>query len=85
MLLHWLRVVRFSAGTDSQVIYSDQIGGVNVDMSTLLTTIAEIVTYIVSWIGEFAAAITNTPIILLFVVLAVAGVAVGFLRRLMRL
>ena len=85
MLLHWLRVVRFGAGTDSQAIYSDQIGGVTVDMSELLSTIAQIVAYIVSWIGDFANVITSTPIILLFVVLAVAGVAVGFLRRLMRL
>lgn len=55
------------------------------DMSELLATIGQIVAYIVSWIGDFATVITDTPIILLFVVLAVAGVAVGFLRRLMRL
>lgn len=85
MLLHWLRVVRFGVGTDSQVVYSDQIGGVTLDMSTLLATIGQIVAYIVGWIGDFANVITSTPIILLFVVLAVAGVAVGFLRRLMRL
>ena len=80
-----MRSLRIGVGTDSQVIYSDQIGGANVDMSELLATIGQIVAYIVSWIGVFAGVITDTPIILLFVVLAVAGVAVGFLRRLMRL
>ena len=85
MLLHRLLPVCVGAGTDSQAFYSDQIGGVIVDMSTLLATIGQIVAYIVSWIGDFANVITSTPIILLFVVLAVAGVAVGFLRRLMRL
>lgn len=55
------------------------------DMVELVNTIAVIVSAIITWIGQFLAVITDNALLLMFVVLSVTGIAVGFIRRLMRL
>lgn len=56
-------------------------------MEAILTNVGLIVTNSVSWLGTFAGAITATgnEIIQVFVILSLAGIGVGFLKRLMRL
>lgn len=62
-------------------------------MSGILSNVGLIVTSAVEWVGDFAGVITATttegalvnPIIFVFVALSLAGIGVGFLKRLMRL
>lgn len=62
-------------------------------MSAILSNVGLIVSAVVGWLGQFAGAITaastegvlENPILLLFVIIPVAGLGVGFLKRLMRL
>lgn len=55
------------------------------DMPTLLSTITSILASIVSWTQSVVNMITSNPLILLFVILGVALIAVGVVRRLIRL
>lgn len=66
------------------------------DLSQLLTFITEIFTGtttggaadnngIIAWVGSVINMITSNPLIMLFVVLTVALVAIGVVRRLIRL
>lgn len=56
-------------------------------MATLLTTITSILTSIVSWVGSVISMITaeGNELILLFVILPVALIAIGVVKRLIRL
>lgn len=54
-------------------------------MAQLLTTITDILASIVSWTQSVVNMITSNPLILLFVILGVALIAVGVVRRLIRL
>lgn len=62
-------------------------------MSTILSNVGLIVTESIEWLGQFAGAITaageggalENPILMLFTIIPVAGLGVGFLRRLMHL
>lgn len=56
-------------------------------MSTLLSTITQIVGSVVSWVGSFMGCITTSgnEILLLFVVLPVVGFGVGLIKRLLSL
>jgi len=62
-------------------------------MSAILSNVGLIVTSSIEWLGDFAGAITaageggalENPILLLFVIIPVAGLGVGFLKRLMHL
>lgn len=56
-------------------------------MATLLTTITSILTSIVSWVGSVINMITaeGNELILLFVILPVALIAIGVVKRLINL
>lgn len=54
-------------------------------MAELLTTITSILTSIVSWTTSVVSMITSNPLILLFVILGVALIAIGVVKRLIRL
>lgn len=54
-------------------------------MESLLSTITSILASIVSWTTSVVSMITSNPLILLFVILGVALIAVGVVRRLIRL
>lgn len=53
-------------------------------MSALLTSVGEIVTAAVGWVGEFASTITasGNEILLVGIGLTVAGFGIGVLKRL---
>lgn len=54
-------------------------------VSSILTEVTAIVTSAITWIGQFATAITSNPIILMFVVVSFVGLGVGLIRRMIRL
>lgn len=39
----------------------------------------------IDWMGDFVGFITDNPLVLMFVVLGVCGIAIGFIRRLINL
>lgn len=51
-------------------------------ISTLVTDVGSLVTGAVSWIGSFVGAITGNPLILGFVLVALVGLGVGLINRL---
>lgn len=55
------------------------------DLAGILSAITTILASIVQWVTSVISMITSNPLILLFVVLAVALVAIGVVRRLIRL
>lgn len=56
-----------------------------VTVATILTSVGEIVTSGVSWVGDFTGAVTGNPLILLFVVTSFVGLGIGLIKRLIRL
>lgn len=54
-------------------------------VGTILTNVTSVVTESVNWITSFVGAITSNPLILTFVILSIAGMGVGLIRRLIRL
>lgn len=52
-------------------------------MTTLLTTLAEIVTKILGWVGSVAETIVSTPILLLTTGFLVLGGAIGIFGRML--
>lgn len=54
-------------------------------VSAILTDASALVTSAITWVGQFATAITSNPIILLFVIVAFVGLGVGLIRRMIRL
>lgn len=54
-------------------------------LAQILEAITTIFTSIVSWVGSVINMITSNPLILLFVVMGVALIAVGVVKRLLRL
>ena len=54
-------------------------------MSTILTSVGEIVTSGITWVSAFGGAITSNPLILMFVLVPMVGLGVGLLKRLIRL
>lgn len=53
-------------------------------MSAMLTTIGEVVTSAMGWLGEVATTITSTPLLLLSLSVTFVGLAVGLVTRLCR-
>lgn len=49
----------------------------------VLSSITDIVTATVGWMGQFISFIGNHPVVLVFVVLPLVGFAVGILKRLL--
>lgn len=56
-------------------------------MEAILTNVGLIVTNSIGWLGDFGGAITaaGNELLQLFVIIPVAGLGVGFLKRLMHL
>lgn len=54
-------------------------------IQTIITAITSLVTAAIGWVQDFADVIVSEPIILIFVVVAFVGLAVGLIRRMMRL
>lgn len=55
-------------------------------MSALLTSIGSVVTAAVTWMGDFATAITSNDLLVLGVVaIPCVGLGVGLIRRLLKL
>lgn len=55
-------------------------------LETILTSVTSFVTAVIGWIGDFLETIVSNPLLLIFVVLLpLAGVAIGYIRRLIRL
>lgn len=54
-------------------------------MSTILTDVGSIVTQAVTWIGQYASAITSNPLIEMFVIVGFVGLGVGLIKRLISL
>ena len=54
-------------------------------MSSILSSVSLVVTAAIGWVTQFASTITNTPLLLMFVVVSFVGLGVGLIRRLIRL
>ena len=65
-------------------------------MAAILSAVGSVVTAVIGWMGQFLSLFTETvttedvevlanPLLLLFVIIPVAGLGIGFLKRLMRL
>lgn len=52
-------------------------------MTTLLSTITQVFTSAVGWVGTVASTISDTPILLIGVVLGFIGVGVTLFRRML--
>ena len=54
-------------------------------MASILSSVTAFVTEAIVWVQQFATVITETPILLMFVITAFVGLGVGLIRRLIRL
>lgn len=56
-------------------------------MSGILTTVGDVVTSAIGWMGDFASLITaeGNEIMLLFVLLPLVGLGIGLLKRMISL
>ena len=54
-------------------------------MGTILTDAGTLVTNAITWVTAFVGAITDNPLILMFVLVSFVGLGVGLIRRLIRL
>lgn len=54
-------------------------------MSDILTNVGSIVTSSITWINAYVGAITDNPLIEMFVIVAFVGLGVGLIQRLIRL
>lgn len=54
-------------------------------LAAIIGDIGKIVTGSVTWIGSFVGAITDNPLILMFVIVGFVGLGVGLIKRLTRL
>lgn len=54
-------------------------------LAAIIGDIGKIVTGSVSWVGSFVGAITDNPLILMFVIVGFVGLGVGLIKRLTRL
>lgn len=54
------------------------------EMETILTTVTDIVTAAVGWVGQYVTLVTENPIILVYTLLPFVGLGVGLLSRLFR-
>lgn len=54
-------------------------------VQSILTNVTAVVTSAVTWISSYVGAIMDNPLIEVFVILSIAGMGVGLIRRLIRL
>ena len=53
-------------------------------MAEILASVTSFVTSAIGWIGSFVTCITSQPLLLMFVITGFVGIAVGLIRRLIR-
>lgn len=58
-------------------------GTAKMAISELLSSSTEIVTSALTWVGQVVDTITGNPLLLLFVILALVGLGVGLVARLL--
>ena len=56
-----------------------------VTVATVLGNVDSIVTKAIAWVGSWMTAIVGQPILLLFMLLPLVGLGVGFIKRLVRI
>lgn len=54
-------------------------------MADILSAISSVVTSAVTWMGNFVTFIVSNPLVLLFVIVAFVGLAIGLIKRLISL
>lgn len=54
-------------------------------MASILSDVTLVVTEAISWVTSYVTAITNQPLLLMFVVVSFVGLGVGLIKRLIRL
>lgn len=54
-------------------------------MAEILTAVTSFVTEAIKWVTSFVTVITDTPLLLMFVIVAFVGLGVGLIKRLIRL
>lgn len=54
-------------------------------MDAILGQVTTFVTTAISWVTSFVTLITDTPLLLMFVIVAFVGLGVGLIRRLISL
>ena len=54
-------------------------------LAAIINNIGSLVTASVTWVGSFVGAITDNPLILMFVIVGFVGLGVGLIKRLTRL
>lgn len=54
-------------------------------MTAILSNVTLFVTEAIKWVTSFATTITDTPLLLMFVITAFVGLGVGLIKRLIRL
>ena len=54
-------------------------------LAAIINNVGSLVTAAVSWVGSFVGAITDNPLILMFVIVGFVGLGVGLIKRLIRL
>lgn len=56
-------------------------GGATTTITTILTAIGTFFTQFLTWVGQVITFITDNPLLLIFVILAIAGIVIGMVRR----
>ena len=59
-------------------------GAAAMTMATLLTTITQIFTAAVGWVGTVAETVTSSPLLLIGVIIGFIGTGIGLFSRLLR-
>lgn len=59
--------------------------GGTVTVSTILTSVGEIVTAAIGWVEDVVSVVVSQPLILLFVCIPLVGLGIGMLRRMISL
>lgn len=59
-------------------------GATTMTMATVLSTITEVFTAAVGWVGTVAETVTSNPLLLIGVVIGFIGVGIGLFSRLLR-
>ena len=52
-------------------------------MASIITSIGDVFTAAIGWVGEVAEAVSGEPILLMFAVIPLVGLGVGLFKRLL--
>lgn len=54
-----------------------------VTISTILSSVGDVFTSAIDWVGDVATTVTGNPILLVFAILPLVGLGVGLFKRLL--